>query len=100
MSGSRSQVARMYAIRSPAANAAPRRWSMFDQVRCRRGEFVSVDRGVGIRDHRPRVRIGGRFAGEVARVELGEGGVDVVEIEHDDRRDPSSALISTTPSTS
>ena len=28
-----------------------------------------------------------RFAGEVPRVELGDGGVEVVEVEHDDRRD-------------
>ncbi len=31
---------------------------------------------------------GGRFAGEVAGIEFREGGVDVVEVEHDDRRDP------------
>ena len=34
------------------------------------------------------MRVGGRFAGEVAGVELREGGVDVVEVEHDERRDP------------
>ncbi len=33
-------------------------------------------------------RVGGRFAGEVAGVEFLEGGVDVVEVEHDVRRDP------------
>ncbi len=32
--------------------------------------------------------MGGRFAGEVAGVEFGEGGVDVVGVEHDVRRDP------------
>ena len=32
--------------------------------------------------------MGGRFAGEVAGIELLEGGVDVVEIEHNARRDP------------
>ena len=31
---------------------------------------------------------GGRFAGEVSGVEFLEGGVDVVEVERDDRRDP------------
>ncbi len=41
------------------------------------------------------MRVGGRFAGEVPGVELFEGGVDVVEVEHDDRRDLSSASIST-----
>ncbi len=34
------------------------------------------------------MRVGGRFAGEVPGVELGEGGVEVVEVEHDARRDP------------
>ncbi len=33
--------------------------------------------------------MGGRFAGEVAGVELREGGVEVVEVEHDARHDPS-----------
>ena len=70
-------------------------------VRRRRGKLVPVERGVAARDDRPRVRVGGRFAGEVAGVELGEGGVDVVEVEQ--RRAPtirSSASISTTSSTS
>ena len=31
---------------------------------------------------------GCRFAGEVARVELREGGIEVVGVERDDRRDP------------
>ena len=57
-------------------------------VRRRRGEFAPVERGVGPRDDRPRVRVGGRFAGEVPGIELLEGGVDVVEVEHDARRDP------------
>ena len=57
-------------------------------VRRRRGEFVPVERGVGLRDDRPCVRVGGRFAGEVPGVEFFEGGVDVVEVERDARRDP------------
>ena len=57
-------------------------------IRRRRGEFVPVERGVGTRDDRPRVRVGGRFAGEVAGVEFLEGGVDVVGVEHDARHDP------------
>ncbi len=52
------------------------------------GEFVPVERGVDPCDDRPRVRVGGRFAGEVSGVELLEGGVDVVEVEHDARDDP------------
>ena len=36
-----------------------------DPVRRRRGKFVPVERGVGACDDRPRVRVGGRFAGEV-----------------------------------
>ena len=61
---------------------------------------MTVERGVGLRDDRPRVRVGGRFAGEVSGIELLEGGVDVVEVEHDERRDPLSALISTMRSNS
>ena len=49
---------------------------------------MPVDRGVSTRNDRPRVRVGGRFAGEVSGVELVEGGFDVVGVEHDDRRDP------------
>ena len=37
---------------------------------------------------RPCVRVGGRFAGEVASIEFFDGGVDVVEVEHDARHDP------------
>ena len=85
---------------SPGAKAAPAPVVDVHPVRRRRGKFVPVERGVGGRDDRPRVRVGGRFAGEVAGIELRDGGVEVVEVEHDDRRDPSSALISTTPSTS
>ena len=45
-------------------------------------------------------RVGGRFAGEVPGVEFLEGGVDVVEVERDDRATiRSSASISTMPST-
>ena len=49
---------------------------------------MPVDCGEGPRDDRPCVRVGGRFAGEVPGVEFLEGGVDVVGVEHDDRRDP------------
>ena len=52
-----------------------------------RGQLVPADRGVGARDHRPRVRVGGRFAGEVSGIELGDGGVEVVQLEYDNRRD-------------
>src|SRR6202011_136826 len=58
------------------------------RILCRRGEFVTVERGVGPRDDRPRVRVGARFAYEVPSLEFFEGGGDVVEIEKDARRDP------------
>src|ERR1700722_9234869 len=54
----------------------------------RREEFVSVVRGLDLREGRPRVRVDGRFAGEVAGVEFLEGGVDVVGVERDERCDP------------
>src|SRR6202007_1163560 len=39
-------------------------------------------------DHRPRLRVGGRFAGKVSSIKLREGGVDVVEVERDECRYP------------
>ena len=54
----------------------------------RRGEFVSVECGVDRCDDRPRLRVGGRFAGEVPGVEFCEGGVDVVDVEPDASDDP------------
>ena len=51
-------------------------------------EFAPVERGVGSRDDRPRVRVVGRFAGEVPGIEFFEGGVDIVEVERDMRGDP------------
>ena len=61
---------------------------MFTTVRRRRGEFVPVERGVNSDDDRPGVRVGGRFAGEVAGIEFRDGGVEVVEVERDERCDP------------
>ncbi len=49
---------------------------------------MAVERGVGLCNNRPRVRVGGRFAGEVSRIELREGSVDVVGIERDACHDP------------
>ena len=63
------------------------RWSMLTQSGVVEGSSCRLSAGVGPRDDRPRVRVGGRFAGEVARIELGDGGVEVVEVEHDDRHD-------------
>ena len=62
-----------------------RRWSMFLEVRRCRGEFLSVELGVSPCDDRPRLGICGRFAGKVARVELGDGGLEVVGVERDAR---------------
>ena len=58
------------------------------KVCSRREDFASVERGTRPHHDRPRVRIGGRFTGKVSGVELGEGGVDVVEVEGDARHDP------------
>ena len=49
--------------------------------------FTAVEGGGCIRNQRPRLRVVSRFAGEVARFEFLEGGVDVVELEDDGRRD-------------
>ena len=54
----------------------------------RRGYFVSVECVVKPRDNRPRVRVSGRFAGEVTGIEFLDGGVDVVGVERYERCDP------------
>ena len=51
-------------------------------------ELVPVERGVGLGNDRPRVRVGGCLAGEVSGVEFLDGSVDVVGVEDDLRRDP------------
>ena len=61
---------------------------MFTQSGVVAGSSCLLSAAIGLRDDRPRVRVGGRFAGEVAGVEFLEGGVDVVEVERDSRRDP------------
>ena len=87
-SGMTSQMARMDAGRSPGANADTAPMVDVDPVGCRRRKFVPVERGVHLRDDRPRVRVGSRLAGEVPGVEFLEGGVDVVEVERDGGDDP------------
>ena len=52
------------------------------------GELVPVESSVSRCDDRPRVRVGASLAGEVSGLELFEGGVDVVGVERDARRDP------------
>ena len=78
----------MFAIASPGAKAIARRWSMFTQSGVVGGSSRRLSAAKAPDDDRPRVRVGGRFAGEVAGVELLEGGVDVVGVELDGRRDP------------
>src|SRR5947209_14472361 len=57
-------------------------------VRRRRWNLATIERGIRARNHRPRVRVRGGFAGQVARVKLLECGVDVVAVEYDDGVDP------------
>ena len=85
----------MYAISSPGANAAPRRWSTYRSPAWSSGELTPVERSVTAGDDRPRVRVGGRFAGEVSGVEFRDGRVEVVEVEYDDTAIRSSASTST-----
>ena len=72
----------------PAAKADAAPMVDIDPIRRRRGKFVPIERRVGLRDDRPRMRMGRGFAGEVPGIELLEGGVDVVKVEHDGRDDP------------
>src|ERR1700739_702863 len=53
------------------------------EVRCRLTQFAQCERGVTSRAERPRVRMGGRLSSEVAGVELGDGGLEVVQVERD-----------------
>src|ERR1700730_6997334 len=57
-------------------------------VRRKTGYLVPVQRGVSLRGRRPCARIGSCFAGEGPSVEVFKGGVHVVRVEHDVRREP------------
>ena len=57
-------------------------------IRRGREELAPVEPGVATCDERPCVRVGGRFAGEIPGFELRDGGVEVVEVERDERHDP------------
>ncbi len=47
------------------------------------GKFLPAKRGKGFRDYRPGARMGGGFASGITRVEFGDGGVEVVDVEHE-----------------
>jgi hypothetical protein len=51
------------------------------RIYCHCRKFVPIEPGVRPDNHRPRVRVNGGFASEIASVEFLEGGVDVVEVE-------------------
>ncbi len=57
-----------------------------DEVRCCRDEFASVERGVCLSDERPRFRTARGFACSEPCVELVERCVEVLDVEHHDRR--------------
>ena len=83
-----SSDARTYAIHVTGRERCAPTVVDTDPVGRRREEFVPVDCGVRLHDGRPGAPVGGRFAGDIAGVELGEGGVEVVEVERDVRHDP------------
>ena len=58
---------------------------MFTQSGVVAGDSRTIERGVALRDDRPRVRVRRSLAREVPGVEFFEGGVDVVGVEHDVR---------------
>ena len=80
ISGSSSPVARLAAIIA-GREGCPRRLSMLVKPASLRVVVVTVELGIGTRNDRPGVRMSCRFAGEVSRVELVDGGVDVVQVE-------------------
>ena len=53
-----------------------------------RRQLVAAHRGEATGDGRPRVRVDGRFSSDVSGVELGDGDIEVVDVEHDNRRNP------------
>ena len=67
----------------PDSNGSP---PAIDGHQVRRGKFVPVECGVRLCNNGPGVRVGGGLAGKVSGIEFCEGGVDVVELEHDDCR--------------
>ena len=82
-----SPIRPRYAIMSPGANAAPRRWSMLTQSGVVAGSSRRLKRGISRCDDRPCARVCGRFAGEVSGIEFLDGCLDVLDVEHDSRRD-------------
>ena len=60
-----------------------------DPFRCRRRKLLAIDRGAGVHDGRPCLRVGRGLPGKVSRIELREGAVDVVRIEPDRGNDSS-----------
>src|ERR1700735_19406 len=58
------------------------------EIRCRGWKFAPVNRAIRPYDDGPCVRVGGRLAGELAGIELSDGGVDVFEVERNGRYDP------------
>ena len=73
---------------SPGAKAAPATMVNVHPIGRSREELAPVETGITSCDDGPRVCVGGRFAGEVAGVELRDGGVEVVEVERDPGLDP------------
>src|ERR1700756_5537789 len=73
-------VARRESYSAPVVNV--------DKIWRRRGYLVVVECGVNLCHERPRVCMGGCFAGEVAGVEFFKGGVEVVGVELDTGRRP------------
>ena len=59
-----------------------------DHIGRQEGQLVSVDCDVTPHNGRPHGRVRCRFAGEVSGIKLGDGGVEVVGVESDNRRDP------------
>src|ERR1700742_3303331 len=61
-------------------------------IRCRRGDFAPIMCKEYSGDYGPGARMGARLASKVPRVELGDGGVEVVELEHHECHDPFVSL--------
>ena len=78
----------MYAIRSPTPIANLPSAVDVDPVGRGQRQLVSVDRRVAARDTPTMCARGRPLRRRVSGIELCDGGLEVVEVEHDDRRDP------------
>src|SRR5947209_7841947 len=58
------------------------------QIWCGSGHLTAIERDVYLRNRRPSARVGRRFSRDVSSVELRDGGLEIVDVEHHTRHSP------------